>query len=213
MNKTLKNVLKKNQFEKSAWLQNNTVCGIDEAGRGSFAGPVVAASVILPQKKAPTFLKDSKIMTEKARNEAFSWIMSNCIYGIGIVNHRIIDKDNIVQATKYAMKRAILESQSKTNQKISAILIDAVRIDTGDIGLTIPVYAFPYGETYSSSIAAASIVAKVTRDRLMESYHHVFPLYQFENHKGYGTESHRSVIKDHGISIIHRKSYCKSSSI
>lgn len=211
MSKTQKNILKKNQFEKSAWLLNNTICGIDEAGRGSFAGPVVAAAVSLPHKKAPNFLKDSKIMSPSQRESAFSWIIAHCTFGIGIVNHRVIEEKNIVHATKYAMKRAILEVQSKHKNNISAILVDAVRLDIKDIGLTIPLYAFAHGETYSSSIAAASIVAKVTRDRLMQSLHNVFPAYYFENHKGYGTKLHQAAIKEHGISIIHRKSYCKSS--
>lgn len=210
MNKLIENSLKKNQFENSAWAQNTIICGIDEAGRGSFAGPVVAAAVILPHEQAPAFLKDSKIMTPKARESAFSWIKTECIYGVGIVNNRIIDQKNIVNATKYAMKRAILEAQSKTKQPISSLVVDAVRLDIEDIGLTIPLYAFNHGETYSSSIAAASIVAKVTRDRLMEEFHNVFPVYHFESHKGYGTELHRTAIQEHGLSIIHRKTYCKS---
>lgn len=211
MNKLLKGNLVKNQFEQSAWSLNNILCGIDEAGRGSFAGPVVAATVILPHGQAPEFLKDSKIMTKKARNDAFLWITDNCMYGVGIVNHRVIDTSNIVEATKYAMKRSILEAKSKSHKELSAILVDAVHLKIDDIGLTIPVHAFSYGETYSSSIAAASIVAKVIRDRLMESYHQIFPLYQFANHKGYGTKVHQSTIYEQGLSVIHRKSFCKKT--
>jgi ribonuclease HII len=206
MIKQLQNPLKKNQFEHAAWERNEQVCGIDEVGRGCFAGPVVAAAVVLTCKKTPSFLKDSKLITASAREEAFAWIQDNCVSGIGIVHHRYIDQHNIVNATKYAMKRAFLHVQQQ-EPNIAALVIDAVRISTDDISFSKPIYAFPFGESLSSSIAAASIVAKVTRDHLMETMSASLPLYQFESHKGYGTQGHRNCIKEHGMSIIHRRSY------
>lgn len=200
--------LKKNQYELQAWGQNQYICGVDEAGRGCFAGPVVAAAVILPINMAPDFLRDSKKLTEKQRNDAFLWIQEHCYYGVGIIHHRIIDSINILNATRQAMKKAILVVQSyDENIEINAILIDAVKVPMEDIGISIPLFSFNYGESLSSSIAAASIVAKVSRDRLMQEINPSFPLYDFSSHKAYGTPGHRKEIGEHGLSIIHRETY------
>jgi len=200
--------LKKNQYEQEAWQQDQYICGVDEAGRGCFAGPVVAAAVILPIKNAPDFLQDSKKLSEKQRNNAFLWIQEHCYYGVGIIHHRIIDSINILNATRQAMKKAILVAQSHSkNIQINAILIDAVKVPMEDIEIPISLFSFNYGETYSSSIAAASIVAKVSRDRLMQEIHSSFPLYNFSSHKSYGTPGHRQEINEHGLSIVHRRTY------
>lgn len=200
--------LKKNQYEQQAWEKNYVVCGVDEAGRGSFAGPVVAAAVILPIQNAPDFLQDSKKLTQKQREHAFLWISQHCFYGVGIINQRVIDTINIVNATKQAMKKAILSAKIQNKQReISAIVIDAVKLPVEDLGISIPLFSFNFGETYSSSIAAASIVAKVTRDRLMCEFTSSFSRYNFSAHKGYGTPGHQQEMKEFGLSIIHRKTY------
>jgi ribonuclease HII len=209
MIKQIKHILKKNQFEQVAWNNNQFVCGIDEAGRGSFAGPVVAAAVILPKGEAPDFLQDSKKMTEKNRLEAFFWIQTHCRFGVGIVHHRYIDQHNIVKATIYAMKRALLQLQATSDKDIASIIVDAVHLNTNDCHFSQPIYAFPFGEDVSSSIAAASIVAKVTRDSVMQFLCPLFPAYYLSQHKGYGTKNHRDQIITTGSSIIHRKTYIK----
>jgi ribonuclease HII len=209
MVKRIKHILKKNQFEHLAWNTNQFVCGIDEAGRGSFAGPVVAAAVVLPKDIAPDFLQDSKKMTEKNRIKAFSWIQEHCHVGVGIVHHRYIDQHNIVKATIYAMKRALLQLHETSDKQIASIIVDAVHLKTDDCHFSQPIYAFPFGESFSSSIAAASIVAKITRDSLMQFLCPLFPYYHLSQHKGYGTKQHRDQITKVGSSIIHRKTYIK----
>src|SRR3990172_12337958 len=200
--------IKKNSFEHDAWQQQTVVVGIDEVGRGCFAGPVVAAAVILPLNKTNRMLKDSKIMTAEERNLAFAWIKSRCAYGIGIVHHRTIDQRNIWQSTLIAMKKALIHALETTSVRPSAILIDAMPLDlSGTHFHDIPVYYFPKGETKSSSIAAASIVAKVTRDAMMELYDVAIPGYAWSDNRGYGTPAHKRAIKNHDYSFIHRVSF------
>lgn len=200
--------IKKNSFEFDAWQQQNLVVGIDEVGRGCFAGPVVAAAVILPFNKANRTLKDSKIMTAEERNKAYEWIKNYCTYGIGIVDHRTIDQCNIWQSTLIAMKKALIHALETTSDRPSAILVDAMPLDLSDtLFHDIPVYYFPKGETKSSSIAAASIVAKVTRDAMMELYDVAIPGYGLTRNKGYGTAAHTTAIRNHHYSFIHRVSF------
>ncbi|HLW72665.1 MAG TPA: ribonuclease HII [Candidatus Babeliales bacterium] len=200
--------IKKNSFEIAAWQQQAFVVGIDEVGRGCLAGPVVAAAVILPLNKAHRMLKDSKIMTAEEREAAFGWIINNCGYGVGIVHHRSIDKHNIYQATLIAMKKALVHVLETSSQRPSAILIDAMPLDLVDTHFNdIPVYYFSKGEAKSSSIAAASIVAKVIRDDMMEAYDTAIPGYALVDNKGYGTAVHKGAIKMHHYSIIHRVSF------
>ncbi len=202
--------LKKNSHERAAWQQQAVVVGIDEVGRGCLAGPLVAAAVILPLNKAHRMLKDSKIMTPEERNDAFNWITLNCGYGVGIVHHRTIDKHNIYQATLIAMKKALVHALEMSVQRPSAILIDAMPLDLSDTQFNdIPVHYFTKGETKSSSIAAASIVAKVTRDAMMELYDCAIPGYALADNKGYGTVVHKLALKTHHSSIIHRTSFLK----
>jgi ribonuclease HII len=200
--------IKKNSFELGAWAHQAVVVGVDEVGRGCLAGPLVAAAVILPINKAHRMLKDSKIMTADERNKAFSWIKKHCSYGIGIVHHRIIDKQNIYQSTLIAMKKALLHALQMSGSCPEAIVVDAMPLDlVGTSFAEIPVYYFTKGETRSSSIAAASIVAKVTRDAMMESYNVAIPGYGLVDNKGYGTAVHTMALQRQHYSIIHRRSF------
>lgn len=205
-NKTIQ--VSKNFYEKSLWQQKKFVVGIDEVGRGCLAGPLVTAAVILPIHKTSRLLQDSKILTEQERLRAYQWITTHCWYQVGMVHHRIIDTHNIWQATLLAMKRALINLLPHIPQQPGAILVDAMPLKLDDMGIAhIPVYYFPKGESCSSSIAAASIVAKVTRDALMKKYDFLFPGYQFEKHKGYATKLHNDCIQRERYVIIHRTSF------
>ena len=198
----------KNHFEKKAWKAQSVVVGIDEVGRGCLAGPLVTAAVILPPGKAHRLLKDSKLMEPEERIKAYQWIMMNCAHQIGIVHNRIIDKHNIWHATLIAMKKALVNLLAQPIKRPSAILVDAMPVKLEDTGIVdIPVYYFIKGEKKSSSIAAASIVAKVTRDALMQKYDTLFPGYHMGQHKGYSTKCHKDNIRQKRHTIIHRISF------
>ncbi len=205
--KDKKHTLRKNFFENYAWESKSVVCGIDEVGRGCLAGPLVTSAVILPIGTTYRHLKDSKVMTEKERNIADKWIKRHCWYGVGIVHNRLIDHINIWQATLLAMKKALVHALAICPQRPSAILIDAMPLDIFDTGYQIPVHSFIKGEQKSSSIAAASILAKVTRDEIMRSLDPIFPGYSLSKHKGYGTKAHKTAIIKQKHSIIHRMSF------
>ena len=178
------------------------VCGIDEAGRGPLAGPVCAAAVILPPDCRIEGLNDSKKLTDKRRRELYDVIVENAVaYGIAFASHQEIDEINILQATFLAMERAM---QTLSPQPQLA-LIDGNRAK--DFGL--PVRTIVKGDSLSASIAAASILAKVTRDRLMEEYDAQYPQYGFAVHKGYGTKRHYEALREFGPSPIHRKTFLK----
>ena len=198
----------KNHFEKEAWDRSNRVVGIDEVGRGCLAGPLVTAAVILPIGNVSRLLKDSKLMEPEERNRAYAWITKHCHYQVGIVHNRIIDQVNIWQATMIAMKKAVVNLLAQPGARPSAILVDAMPLRLEDAGITdIPVYYFIEGEKKSSSIAAASIVAKVTRDALMQHYDALIPGYSLGQHKGYATQCHKDAILAQKHSIIHRMSF------
>jgi ribonuclease HII len=198
----------KNQFEKAAWARNQLVCGIDEVGRGCLAGPVVTAAAILFPGISHKLLKDSKVLTPEERLKAYSWLIKRCWFGIGIVNNRLIDHYNIYQANKLAMKRALVHALTACPRTPEAILIDAVPLVIQDTGWQqIPVYHFIKGEKVSCSVAAASIIAKVTRDRIMERLHTVFPGYYFDEHKGYATAKHQLALQEQQPCLIHRKTF------
>lgn len=200
----------KNLFELAAWQEKFVVVGIDEVGRGCLAGPVVAAAVILPVNKDYYMLKDSKLMTARERQAAFLWISQHCSYGVGIVHHRIVDAYNIRQATFIAMKKAFLNLMVVAQQRPSAILVDAMPLNLSDTAFyDIPVHHFNFGEKRSSSIAAASIVAKVIRDAMVESLNATLPGYSWDKNKGYGTAAHTTAIQKHQHSIIHRVTFLK----
>ncbi|TCO79968.1 ribonuclease HII [Marinisporobacter balticus] len=179
------------------------IAGIDEAGRGPLAGPVVAAVVILPQNIFIEGINDSKKISIKKREELFKIITDKSLsIGVGIIDHSTIDRINILNATKLAMKEAV----EKLSIFPQYLLIDAVKLTDIDIKQT----AIVQGDSKSISIAAASIVAKVTRDKIMDQFHEIYPQYGFIKHKGYGTKDHYEHIKNYGLSPIHRKSFLKN---
>ena len=188
---------------KSAGFQN--ICGIDEAGRGPLAGPVCAAAVILPENTDLPGLNDSKKLTPQKRDVLFDLIKSQAIaYGIGWATEKEIDELNILNATFLAMKRAV----EKLNIAPDAALVDGNR----DPKLGIPTLCVVGGDGKSPSIAAASILAKVSRDRFMDELDKRYPDYLFAQHKGYPTKLHYQMILKHGILPIHRKSFLKNLS-
>lgn len=194
--------------ELAAWAQNRLVVGLDEVGRGCLAGPLVTAAVMLPLGKTHRQLKDSKIMEPEERAIAYRWIVKNCHFGVGIVHHRIIDEHNIWGANLIAMQKALVNLMAIAPARPVAILSDAVPLKLLDTAFhDIPMHSFPKGEKYSSSIAAASIVAKVTRDAMMERLEFAFPGYKLGQHKGYCTAIHQTAVRDLGPSIIHRMSF------
>lgn len=186
-------------------LRNNgfqRLAGIDEAGRGPLAGPVVAAAVVLKENTRIKGLRDSKKVPEKERESLFIEIQDTALdIGIGIVNHEDIDRINILRASKLAMKLAV----DNLSELPDFLVIDAVTLPSVPIKQTSPIK----GESVSASVAAASIIAKVTRDRLMLEYHNQYPQYNFNKHKGYSTKEHMELIQLYGPCPIHRKSFCK----
>lgn len=199
----------KNFFEQQFWAKNELICGIDEVGRGCLAGPVVTAAVILPLGKTSRLLNDSKLMTKEEREKAFKWIEEHCRSSIGIINHRLVDTHNIYQASLMAMKKAVINLLANTPILPGAIVVDAMPLRLINTAYEdIPVYHFYYGEKLSSSIAAASIVAKVTRDALMRNLELSLPGYRFAQHKGYATPLHRqSLLEMATHSLIHRETF------
>lgn len=191
------------EIENSHFEQGiRIICGVDEAGRGPLAGPVCAAAVILPPNLEIPGLNDSKKLTDKRRRELFPVIKEQAVaYGIGLASHEEIDEINILQATYLAMERAI----AQLNVKPELALIDGNRAK--DFG--IPVQTVVKGDSLSASIAAASILAKVTRDDLMTEAAEKYPEYQFDVHKGYGTKAHYAALTEHGPSPIHRMTFLK----
>lgn len=178
------------------------ICGIDEVGRGPFAGPVVAAAVILPKDCDILYLNDSKKLSEKKRESLYEEIYEKAeAIGIGMASEKVIDEINILQATYQAMRAAIDQLAIRPD----LLLNDAVEIPDVSIH-QVPIIK---GDAKSATIAAASIVAKVTRDRMMKEYDTIYPGYQFAKNKGYGTKAHIEAIKEQGICDIHRRTFVK----
>ena len=189
------------EFETKANHQGfKNIAGIDEAGRGPLAGPVVAAAVIFPSQVNIPGLNDSKKLSTKKRAELFPKIQEISVsYGVAVVCQKVIDKINILQAARLAMKQAV--ETLKINPGL--LLIDGnQKIDS-----TLNQWAIVKGDSRSLSIAAASVLAKVTRDRIMDDYHKLYPQYEFNRHKGYGTKLHRNLIQEHGPCPIHRNTF------
>ena len=180
------------------------ICGIDEAGRGPLAGPVVVASVIMPKDSIIEGINDSKKVSEKKREKLYDLILEQAIsYGVGIIGQDEIDDINILNATK----KGLTNSLKELTQRPDLILVDALtNIDTCGV----PYQSIIKGDAKSYSIAAASIIAKVTRDRIMREWDKVYPQYGFEKHKGYGTAAHISAIKENGLCPLHRLSFVKN---
>ena len=181
------------EYENELYEEGITlIAGVDEVGRGPLVGPVVVAAVILPKGYYNEYIKDSKKLSEKKRNELFDIIMRDAIsVSIGIKDNKVIDKENIYQATKLAMYDAI----NNLKVKPEYVLIDAMKLED----LSIPSKSIVKGDAKSESIAAASIIAKVTRDNMMYELDKKFPEYGFKNHKGYPTKAHLDAIKKYGI--------------
>ena len=182
------------------------IIGVDEAGRGPLAGPVVAAAVALNTYSFKNRIDDSKKLTSRARERAFPEIIDKSFFGLGIVNEKTIDRINILEATCLAMEKAVSSLIGKLSpqkgKRIHIIVDGNIAIDTA-----FPCAKIIKGDSKSKSIACASILAKVTRDRLMISYDRIYPGYGFIKHKGYPTLAHRDVLKRLGPSLIHRKSF------
>lgn len=189
-------------FEKEYSMYSN-ICGIDEAGRGPLAGPVVAAAVILPKDARLLYVNDSKQLSEKKREELYDVIMREAVsVGVGIASPERIDEINILQADYEAMRDAV----SQLTPQPDLLLNDAVIIPQ----LTMKQILIIKGDAKSLSIASASIIAKVTRDRLMYEYDKMYPEYGFASNKGYGSKTHIAAIKEHGACPIHRKTFIKN---
>lgn len=200
--KELARTEKMKEYERKYTSYSN-ICGIDEVGRGPLAGPVVAGAVILPEDCDILYLNDSKQLTEKKREELFEVIMDKAVaVGLGFVSPERIDEINILQATYEAMREAI----GKLNPAPDILLNDAVTIP----GISIRQIPIIKGDAKSISIAAASIIAKVTRDRLMVEYDEVYPGYGFASNKGYGAAAHMEALRKLGPTPIHRRSFIKN---
>ena len=186
------------------------IAGVDEVGRGPLAGPVVTAAVVRPEGFDVPGIDDSKKLSEKRREELYEVIMEKALaVGIGQAEHDVIDEINILQATKRAMREAIEQAdqmlQREHGGSIDYVLLDAVELP----GLTVAQESVIKGDAKVLAIAAASIIAKVTRDRMMVEYAKEYPYYAFEKNKGYGTKAHYEGIREHGMCPIHRKTFLK----
>lgn len=188
------------KYEKELYKKNITlIAGVDEVGRGPLCGPVVACACILPVNYQLKGLTDSKKISERKREELYEILIKDAIsYGIGIVDAQIIDEINIYEATKVAMINAI----NNLSIKPEHILIDAMKLN-----IDIPSTSIIKGDLYSLSISAASVIAKVTRDRMMIELDKKYPQYGFKNHKGYGTKAHLEALKKYGVLDFYRKTY------
>ena len=192
------------KFEHAAYQEGyNLICGVDEAGRGPLAGPVCAAAVILPRDLEIEGLNDSKKLSDKRRRALYEVITEQALaYGIAMVDEKVIDEINILQATFLAMRQAV----EQLSEKPALALVDGNREpDFGEI----PVKTIVKGDSLSANIAAASILAKVTRDRFMEEQDAIYPQYGFSVHKGYGTKAHYEALREFGACPIHRRSFLK----
>ena len=203
--KELQRLTELKQIEENLHSQGiEYICGIDEAGRGPLAGPVVVAAAIMPKDSMIEGVNDSKKVSEKKRELLYEKITEEAIaWGVGIIDQKEIDERNILEATKTGLTTSLKELSVKPD----VILVDALKgIDT----LGIPYQSIIKGDALCYSISAASILAKVTRDRMMRQWDEIYPQYGFEKHKGYGTKAHIEAIKEYGLCPIHRKSFTKN---
>jgi ribonuclease HII len=190
------------QYEKKYKDKYRLIAGIDEAGRGPLAGPVVCACVIMQPDYINDEINDSKKLSAKVRERLYEEIIHNSVsYGVSVIDNKVIDEINILNATKKGM----YECFNKLKIKPEILLVDAVRLDTDIVN-----EAIIGGDGLSFNIAAASIIAKVTRDKIMEDYDKIFPDYLFAKHKGYATKEHIELLKKCGATAIHRKTFIKN---
>lgn len=188
------------------------IAGVDEVGRGPLAGPVVTACVVLPEDYEGLGIDDSKKLSEKKREELYSEIIENAIcYGFGLCDNNVIDEVNILEATKLAMKQAIISANEMLKNRLPGERIDLVLVDAVSIpGIETKQISMIRGDATSISIAAASILAKVKRDRMMREYDDIYPGYDFASNKGYGTKKHYEGLREKGLTPIHRKTFLKN---
>lgn len=202
--KELERLTNLKQIEKDLHSKGfKNICGIDEAGRGPLAGPVVIAGVIMPESSMIEGVNDSKKVSEKKREKLYDQILGEAIsYSVAVIGQDVIDDVNILNATKMGLTKVVEEQEIKPD----LIIVDALNhIDTKGI----PYDSIIKGDAKCYSIAAASIIAKVTRDRIMRQWDEIYPQYGFSKHKGYGTKMHIEAIKEYGLCPIHRKSFTK----
>ena len=195
------------KLEKELWRKGvKYVAGIDEAGRGPLAGPVCAGVVIISKEnEILPLIRDSKTMSEKQRESAYDFIIHNCLaYGVYMISSQKIDKLGIQEAVKMAMEGALINAEEMLGEKAEYLIIDGNNVETID-GYSLE--KIKDGDAYHYSISAASIIAKVTRDRYMKKMALKYPIYGFERHVGYGTKTHIEAIKEYGICPIHRRSF------
>ena len=215
--KELERLQQLKKIEEELYMQKGlkTIAGIDEAGRGPLAGPVVVACCLMPRNSMIEGVNDSKKIAEKKREKLYESITEKAIsYGVGIIGQTEIDEINILNATKKGLTKAIQEMEEKLKQKPElgiikpdAILVDALtKIDTDGI----PYQSIVHGDAISYSIACSSIIAKVTRDRMMRQWDEIYPQYGFAKHKGYGTAAHIQAIREYGLCPLHRRSFTKN---
>lgn len=203
--KELQRLTELKQIEENLHSQGiEYICGIDEAGRGPLAGPVVVAAAIMPKDSMIEGVNDSKKVSEKKRELLYEKITEEAIaWGVGIIDQKEIDRINILNATKEGLTEAVKALVVRPDR----IIVDALNgIDT----LGIPYTSIIKGDAKCYSIAAASIIAKVTRDRIMRQWDEIYPQYGFEKHKGYGTKAHIEAIKEYGLCPLHRLSFTKN---
>ena len=202
--KELERLTKLKETEKDLHSKGfKNICGIDEAGRGPLAGPVVVAGVIMPEDSMIEGVNDSKKVSEKKREKLYDKILEEAIsYSVAVIGQDVIDDINILNATKMGLTKVVEEQEVKPD----LIIVDALNhIDTKGI----PYDSIIKGDAKCYSISAASIIAKVTRDRIMRQWDEIYPQYGFSKHKGYGTKMHIEAIKEYGLCPIHRKSFTK----
>ncbi len=197
------------RHEENAWQNNKIMYGVDEAGRGCLAGPVVVGAVALKNGSTHPLLRDSKKLSSKQLLIAYSWLLDHSFFTIGISDHYMIDRYNIYATTQKLMIKTLhhLHAQNRNQIPVQEILVDAMPLQAHKLPAGIPCISYIKGESESASIAAASIIAKVSRDSIMNLLHKSFPLYSIDKHKGYGTAAHAQALQTHGASIIHRTSY------
>lgn len=203
--KELERLTKLKEIEKELYQKGfQNICGIDEAGRGPLAGPVVIAGVIMPQDSMIEGVNDSKKVSEKKRERLYDLILEEAIsYSVAIIGQDVIDEINILNATKQGVTKVVEELEVKPD----LIVVDALtHINTKGI----PYDSIIKGDAKCYNIAAASIIAKVTRDRIMRQWDEIYPQYGFCSHKGYGTAKHIAAIKEYGLCPIHRRSFTKN---
>ena len=202
--KELERLTKLKEIEKDLYEKGfNNICGIDEAGRGPLAGPVVVAGVIMPKDSMNEGINDSKKVSEKKREKLYDLILEEAIsYSVAIIGQDVIDEINILNATKEGVTKVV----EGLDVKPDLIVVDALEhINTKGI----PYESIIKGDAKCYNIAAASIIAKVTRDRIMRQWDEIYPQYEFKSHKGYGTAKHIAAIKEYGLCPIHRRSFTK----